>query len=456
MKVFIVGCGKVGEKLCIDLAQEGHDVILIEANERILNQLIAKADITGFCGNGALHEVQLEAGIQDCDVFIAVTPRDETNIIAAITAKINGVSHTIARVRDPDYTQQMNFLRAKLGIQRLINPELQAARDIAQMLQFPEAVHVDQFANGRVYLIQLRVPKEAAVIGQSMKSLRSRFPDLIFCIIERQHENPLIPHGETTLEPGDSIYVTGTVQQIDAFYNYLGLKQRRIRNAMIIGAGRIARYLIPRLQRAHIEVKIIEKNEAVAQSFAEVHKSIEVICGDGTDQQFLLEEQIESYDAVISLTGIDEENMLVGLFAESIHVPKVISKINRLHLLHLIQDHTGQSVVTPKQLVADQIVHTVRALANSAGSNVDALYRLSDERVEALQFVISKTSKAIHQPLAKLQIKPNILIAYILRGNQIIFPAGTDWFEPGDRVIVITTHKNFDDLDDILEERSLA
>lgn len=449
MKIIVVGCGKIGETLCIDLASEGHDIVLIEQNEKRLNQIIAKADITGFCGNGALHDVQLEAGVQGCDIFISVTPMDETNIIAAITARINGAKMTIARVRDPDYTTQMNFLRSELGIGLMINPELQAARDIAQMLQFPSAINVDQFAAGRAYMVELAVPAESGAIGKNMKEMRARFSNLIFCAILRADGTVIIPSGDTVILEGDHIHITGMVQELNRFYEYLGTKQNRIENALIIGGGKITRYLVPRLIRAGIRVKVIEKIEAIATALVDALPEAEVIIGDGTDQNFLIEEHIEQYDAVIALTGIDEENMLIGLFAEHQNVPKVITKVNRVNLLRIFQSQT-QSVVTPKKLVADEIIRLVRALANSQGSNIETMYRMIDSQVEVLQFHVSGRSQCINIPLMDLKTKENILLVYIIRQNELIFPRGQDVILPEDHVILITTHKNFDDLDDIL------
>lgn len=456
MKITVVGAGKVGETLCQDLSQAGHDITLIDQNEKLLDQLMSQMDISAFEGNGALYDVQEESNVADSDIFIAVTPKDETNIIAALTAKSLGAKRTIARVRDPNYTKQMSFLRSKLGIDMILNPELQAARDIATSLQFPAAVSVDQFAHGRVYLVSLVVPKDSSAIGMNMINLRNKFRNLIFCVVARKNGQVLIPSGLTTLEASDELTVTGNVQELNAFYSFLGVPAKKIKNALIIGGGKITNYLIPRLYRANIEPKVIEVNLAAAEALARQYPKLQVICADGTNQSILEEEHIEQYDAVVSLTGIDEENILISLYAESVGVNKVISKVNRINLLSLLYKHEyydnveSHTIVTPRLLVADQIVRFIRAQGNASGSNVDALYRICDDRVEALQFKALANSKCINIPLASLPTKENILIAYILRDNKLIFPGGQDAIKPNDKVIVITTHKNFDDLDDIL------
>lgn len=451
MKITIVGAGKVGEKLCIDLASEGHDIVLIEKNEKTLNRIIAQADIAGVVGNGALYETQVAAGVGESDIFIAVTPQDETNIIAAITAKVLNHRTTIARVRDPDYTTQMNFLRRKMGIGLMINPEQQAARSIIQMIQFPEAIAVDQFANGRVYVVQFLVSAGSPLVGLKMKDLRPKFSDVLVGIIERSDGQVLIPSGYIEIRAGDIIHVTGEMKQLIKFYNCLGGHSEKIRSAMIIGGGRITRYLIPALLRYGIKLKVIEKSPEPANYLAGMYSDISVVNGDGTSQATLLEQRIQDYDAVISLTGIDEENLLIGLFAETQKVPKIISKVNRINLLDLLHSQAIQSIVTPKELVADEIIRLVRAKANSEGSKVESLYRLARGKVEALQFTVTAKSKSINVPLQDLPIRPETIITYILRDRDLIFPTGQDCILPEDRVIVFTTYKNFDDLDDILQ-----
>lgn len=457
MKIMIVGAGKVGETLCQDLADANHDITLIDLDEAVINDMISEFDITGYVGNGALYDVQQDSNVAETDIFIAVTPKDETNLIAALTAKSLGAKKAIARVRDPNYTKQINFLRSKLGIDMIINPELQAARDIAGNLQFPQASNVEQFAHDRGYLLNLKLPANSQLIGQNMITVRNKFKSVIVLAIERQSGEVLIPFGQTEILEGDRTYVTGDIKELNSFYAYVGYSRKKIKNALIIGGGKITKYLIPRLQRGNISPKVIEVNEDIANELCQDFPNVTIINDDGTNQKVLDAEQLQDYDASIALTGIDEENLLISLYAAREKVPKVISKVNRINLLSLLYDEdkaefSQHSVITPRLLVADKIIRFVRAYGNASGSNVDALYRLCNDKVEVLQFNVKATAHCINIPLANLTLKDNILIAYIIRDNRLIFPSGQDFIKENDRVLIVTTHKNFDDVDDILKE----
>lgn len=460
MKIMIVGAGKVGETLCQDLADANHDITLIDLDEDIISNMISEHDITGYVGNGALYDVQLESNVAETDIFIAVSPKDETNLIAALTAKSLGAKKAIARVRDPNYTKQINFLRSKLGIDMIINPELQAARDIASNLQFPQATNVEQFAHDRGYLLNLKIPQNSIIVGQNMITIRNRFKSVIVLAIERQSGEAIIPFGQTVINDGDRIYVTGDIKELNSFYAYLGYSRKKIKNALIIGGGKITKYLIPRLQRGNITPKVIEVNPSIANDLSLDFPNVTIINDDGTNQKVLDAEQIQDYDVCIALTGIDEENLLISLYAARESVPKVISKVNRINLLSLLYskeqaDFAQHSVITPRLLVADQIIRFVRAYGNASGSNVDALYRLCHDKVEVLQFKVKANAHCSNIPLVDLSLKNDILIAYIVRDNRLIFPSGQDVIKAGDRVLIVTTHKNFDDVDDILAEETL-
>lgn len=450
MKIVIVGCGKVGENLCKNLSNEEHDIIMIEKNEKLLDDVISKFDVTGICGNGALFSIQEEAGISSCDLCICVTPEDETNIIAAITAKNMGCPTTIARVRDPNYTEQMNFLREKLGIDLMINPELEAARNIAQMLRFPKAVNVESFLTGRVYMLELIIEDKCPCIGKTMHEIRKDNNSVICCIIQRKNGSVIIPNGDTVIENGDHIHVTGTGKDLIRFYAYLGTMENKVRKMMIIGGGKISKHLLPLLENSNISIKLIEKDEKTCQELAEIYNNIEIICADGTNQDLLIEERIENYDAIANLTGIDEENLLLSLFAHKQNIKKIITKVNRLNLIPLLPDILSHSIITPKKTAADHIIRFVRAMANSYTSTISALYRLADEKVEALLFKINNNCRCVDIPLTQLNIKNNILIAYILRNNKLIFPTGNDCLKINDNVFIVTTHNSFNDIDDIL------
>lgn len=450
MNIIVVGCGKVGETIARDLIKEGHDLVLIEQNPKILEHNLDKMDVRSIAGNGALSSIQEEAGVQTCDMFIAVSPQDETNIIAAITAKTLGAPMTIARVRDPQYTKQMGFIRRELGINSIINPELEAAKTIFNMISFPEAENVERFAQGQVYMLELCVRENSQAIGKNLQELRANFPTLICAIIRRENGNILIPKGFHTLEKGDHIYVLGNAKELQTFYHFVGQKQKKIRNLMIIGGGKITEHLLPLLLPLDLSIKVLEKNESKADQLAETYPDVEIVWGEGTNKDFLHEQRFEDYDALLTLTGIDEENLMTTLLAHKEGIPKNITKVNSRDLIGLISEDFPASIITPKKIISDQIVRTVRAIANAEGSKVLSLYRLLDNKVEALLFKVGKSSLCLKKPLRQLKLKPNVLLAYILRQNQLIFPSGLDEIKANDQVLIITTEKGFDDIDDIL------
>ncbi len=449
MKIVIIGAGKVGEELCRSLSKAGHDIVLIEKDPHRLEQLINVADITGVVGNGAIYETQLEAGVDTCDIFMAVSPHDETNIIAAITAKKIGAQYTVARVRDPDFNRQISFVRESLGITMMINPEMEAALDISRIIQFPSALGIEHFNNGRVNIVEVKIADQSPLAGKRVKDIREKNMDVLICIITRGDEI-IIPTGDTEVIAGDHLHVTGTLEELNKIYVDAKCYRQRIRSALIVGAHRITHYLIPRLIRLNMRVKVIEIDPLIANELASDFPEVEVICGDGTDQEFLKEERMTNYDAVIALTGVDEENLLLSLYASRQGVTKTITKVNRTDLLKVLGQLGLDSIVTPRRLIADIIIRFVRALENSQGSNVDALYRIVDNQVEALQFTVTSDSKVVRVPLVELKTKDNLMLAAIIRQGKLIFPGGHDEILPKDRVIVVTTHTNFNDIDDIL------
>ena len=450
MNIVIAGAGKVGEALCIDLAREEHNVTLIEISETRLEQLINMADITGIAGNGALFDVQVEAGVEDCQIFIAVTPSDETNIIAALTARSLGAEHTIARVRSPEYSLQMNFLRESLGISLMINPELEAARFMGRLLQFPSALHVEHFEHGRVNIVEYLLPEGAPMVGLALRQIERRFGDVLVAAVVRDGV-AIIPHGATVLQAGDSLFLTGNSEQIGIFCRAGDRREKKFSRVLIVGGGRLTRYLLERLQKQRYQVKVIEVDPELADALAADFPQAEVVCGDGTSQAFLQEEHMDEYHVVIALTGIDEENMVVTISAARRGVPKTITKVNRTDLLKVLDNVGLQAIITPNRIIADHIIRFVRSLANTAGSDVEAFYRLADDQVIAMQFRASESSRVCHVPLAQLALRSGLLLLSINRDGELIFPGGSDRVLPGDDVIVVSTDLSLGDLDDILQ-----
>ncbi len=451
MKIVIVGAGVVGEALCIELSQINNDVILIERSEEILNKIIEKSDITGLVGNGASYENLLEAGADTADMFIAVTEADELNIISCIIAKKLGAKYTIARVRNPEYSTNMRFVREELGITLMMNPEAEASKSIMNILKFPNATGVDSFFSNRANIMELVISKGSQLVGSKLKDLEINSRDkVIICIVERGEE-VIIPTGDFILEENDTIYVTGTNDAVTNFYDKMGYKNKDINSVMIIGGGTVAHYLTERLLKRKKQVKIIEGNKEKVENLSNSYPNAVVIKGDETDQEFLLNEGIGNYDAVIALTDRDEENTVISMFAKSVNSGKIITKMNRTLLLPLFEKHEFSTAIVPKKLISDIIIRIVRSKLNAKGSMMSTLYRFSDNRVEAIVFEIKESSKSIGIPLKNLEIFPNILLAGILRGEEVIYPGGNDMIEVNDKVMVVTTRKGVEDFDDILK-----
>jgi len=449
MKIVIAGGGKVGEALCKDLSAEGYDIILIEMIEERLTKLMEKADITGLVGNGASIKAQLEVGVDTSDVFISVTDSDELNIISAIIARKLGAHHTIARVRNPEYFVNMNFVRDELGITLMINPELISAIDIMNILRFPYAYNVETFFHGAVNIVEVEIEEDSLLNGKMLQDLHTHDEKVLVCIVDRNHE-VFIPNGQFVLQAKDRIYLTGSEEAIHQFWCVKKSKNKRVRSVLIVGGSRISHYLIERLLKKNIKIKLIENNPEVAEEFSFNFPEITVINGDGTEQDLLREEGISSYDAVVSMTGIDEENMILSMYAHSVNVQKTVTKINRKMLMPILDKIGLDSIITPKKVISDLIIRFVRSESSTKSSTVETLHRLLDNRVESLEFIIDGNSQALNIPLKDLKTIPNLLIACILRNDQLIFPGGNDVILEGDRVLVITTKKYLDRFDEIL------
>lgn len=451
MRIIIVGAGKVGEALIENLSKEDHDIVVIDENSNLVEKLVDTYDIIGTVGNGAAYDVQINAGIESSDMLIAVTNADEVNILCCILAKKLGAEYTIARVRNPDYSTQIQFMRDEIGINMIINPEFEAANDVFRMLQFPAAANIETFAKGRVNLVEMRISEESDLIGLSLIQLQRKFLlDILICVVVRG-EDIFIPRGDFVLQAEDRMFVTGTMDQIVHLMNQQGISKKRVKDVMVIGGGRIAYYLAQKLIQHNIDVKIIESNKERCKELSEKLPKATIINNDGSLQEVLNEERIRSYDACVSLTGIDEENIVISIHAASQGVSKTITKISRRNLLTILEKVGLESCITPKDIMATRIVRYVRAKQNSQGSNVETLYRILENRVEAIEFNVSSNFIKRGVTLQDMPIKDNILIAYILRGNKLIYPRGKDTIREKDRVIIVTTEKYLRDLNDILE-----
>lgn len=450
MQIVVVGAGVVGEAICKELSEEGHDIVLIEQKEEVLNRLVENHDITGLVGNGASYENLLEANTDHADIFIAVTEADEINIISCIIARKLGVKYTMARVRNPEYSTDMKFVRDELGISRMLNPEQEAARSIVNKLKFPNALGVEEFFMGKANIITLGINEGSKLLGVKIKDIEFKQEErVLICIIQRGSKI-FIPNGEIKLELGDSISVIGTIEAVSKFYNRLGYRNRYINSSMIIGGGMLSHYLVEKLIKNNVQVKVVEESEKRTVKLSEKYPKAEVILGKETDQEFLLSEGIKNYDSVVTLTDKDEENIIISMFADTVTDAKVITKMNNTLLLPILENQNLTSTVVPKKIITDIIVRVVRSKSNTRGSKMNTLYRMCDNKVEVIIFEINGNSKALNIPLRDLNIKSNYLIACISRGNEIIYPGGNDVILENDRVMVVTTKKATEVFDDII------
>ena len=450
MKVVIVGDGKVGYTLTKSLSEEGHDLVVIDNNKRILLASQESLDVAVVDGNGASVEVQREAGVDTADLLIAATNGDETNLLCCMVAKKLGCKHTIARVRNPEYDQQIRFMRDELGLSMVINPEKAAALEIFRLLQFPSFLKRDSFARGNAELVELKLKGGNPLIGKPLQQFRTVADvNALVCAVERDNEIH-IPKGDFTLHLGDKVTIAADAADLVKLIKNLGVYSPKAQRVMIVGGSRTAAYLAQRLIR--IDLTIVEQDEKRCMDLSEALPQATVINGNGTDQRLLLSEGIASADAVVSLMGIDEENLLVSMFASYVGVPKSITKISRNEYNPIFESMGIDSIVSPKLLTANEIVRYVRAMEDTTGGSVLTLYKIVDGKAEALEFSVKGEAKFLNLPLYRLKLKKNVLIAAIIRARKVIIPSGADVMQKGDTVIVVTeADRAIRDLKDIFE-----
>ena len=447
MKIVLVGGGKVGFALCRSLVAEKHDVVLIEQNEAVLNHIVSRFDIMGLLGNGADFTILEQAGVQECDIFIALTEYDEVNMISAVLAKKMGAKETIVRVRNPEYSNSYFKEKNILGFSLIVNPELLAARAIGNIVDFPSALSVERFAGGRVSLMEFVVKDASGLCQMPISEFRKKF-DVIVCALERNHEL-IIPGGEMTLQDKDRIFVTGNRVDMMRLHNHF--KARTVKSFLIIGAGKIAYYLVGILKDSRIDTKVIEINPERARFFSEKFPNLYIVQGDGTAKDILLEESAPHYDAVATLTGVDEENIITSMFLDRVGVQKNITKVNRTSLLEIIHAPDFSSIITPKIIAVDTIMHFIRGRVNAQYSDLQAMHHLANGQIETLQFHIKEANKMTAKPLSHLKLKKGILIAAIIRKGKTIFPTGEDTLEVGDQLLVTTLLPNITKIYDLIE-----
>ncbi len=450
MKIIVVGCGKVGATIAAELYQEGHDITVIDQDHEVLKTITESIDVMSVEGNGAIYKVQMEADIKNADLLIATTNSDELNILCCLIAKKAGNCHTIARIRNPEYAEEVSHIREELNLSLAINPELAAAREIARLLQFPSAIKIDTFAKGRVEIMKFQIPQHSILhnmkVYEVMPKTRCK---VLMCVVERG-DQVVIPNGNFQLCSGDRVSFIGSPSESNKFFREVGIVNNSAKSVMMIGGSKITYYLAKMLEDSPIKITIIERKQENCDFLSKELTHAMIIHGDASDQQLLMEEGLRQTEAFAALTGFDEENIMLSLYAARQTKAKLITKVNRISFEEVINSLDLGSVINPKLITADLILQYVRAMQNSLGSNVETLYKLSNH-VEALEFRVGKDFPMAGVPLEKMSLKPNLIVACINRNGRIITPGGKDTIEAKDTVIIVTTNTGLNDLKDILK-----
>ena len=452
MNIIVVGIGKVGYTVAEQLTSEMHDVTIIDMDKNVVDETMGELDVQGLCGNGAASKVLVEAGIEDCDLLIALTGSDETNLLCCLLARKLGANGTIARVRTPSYNEDIRLLKDSLGLSMAVNPEKEAADEIFRILRFPSAKNIDSFAKGKIDLVSFVANKKCTLCGHTIKDSFAKIKaKALICAVERG-KNAFIPNGDTVIQENDTVALLSTPDEISHFFRETNMQVAEVESVMIIGGGRLGQYLAMELARHKIKTTIIEKDEKTAENLSFLFPKADVICGDGTNKALLIEEGLLDFDAVCSLTGIDEENILLSLYTKSMKSDtKTITKINKIAFQEVIRSLDLGSVIYPKNLTANLILQHVRARKNNIGNNLETLYKIIDNKVEALEFNVAEDSSLIDITLEELKLRENVIIGYISRKGRGFIPHGKDSLKAGDSVIVVTTISGLTDLDDIKE-----
>lgn len=452
MKIVIVGCGEVGETLAAQLNEKENNITVVDLSPERVKDLSQRLDVMGVVGNGATHTTLVEAGIASADLLIAVTESDELNLLCCVIAKKTGKCQVIARVRNPEYRSELEYLKAELGLAMLINPEYETAGEISRVLRLPVATMVEPFANGRVELVKFKLSDDNILVGMSVREMSAKLKcDVLICSAERGEE-VFVANGNFIFEAGDVVTVISTPRRSAGFFKRIGIREHSIKNVIIVGAGNTAHHLCNNLKGTGLSIKVIDHDLKKCNELASNHPEIMVINGDETDQELLIEEGIEFADAFVALSDGDEENILLSLFAKRVSNAKIIAKIIRTDYDDIVKHLDIDTVIYPKTISSDMMVRYVRAMKNKRGSNVQMMYSFARGSVEAAQFVVNASSSLVGVQISELNLKPDVLIAAIIRAKKLIIPKGQDAIFEGDTVIVVTKALGLEDISDILKK----
>ncbi len=452
MQIIIVGCGNVGIALTEQLSGEGHDVTVIEQKRSVIQTLVNNFDIMGIVGNGASYSIMKDAGIEYADLMIAVTGNDELNLLCCLIARKAGHCSTIARVKNPIYKKEVGFIKEELGLSLIVNPEELCANEAAKLLKFPAATKIETFARGRAEIVHMTVTEDSMISNKSLKTLQSEIKSKVLIAVVERDDEVSIPRGDFVIRPGDELTIVGASRSIADFFRKIKLPTTRVRSAMIIGGGSTGYYLAQQLITFGIDVKLFERDLERCKALSELLPQALIINADGTDKDVLMEEGLCSTESFVATTNLDEENIMLSMFVKSINPKaKLITKVHRVNYGDIIDSlHIG-SIVYPKHITAQRILQYVRGMSNSMGNNsIEALYKMNDGKVEALEFLVTENSKVIGTPLSSMNLKKGVLVSLINRGGEIISPTGQSTIMAGDTVIVITSCMGLQDIADIL------
>lgn len=451
MKIIIVGCGNVGATLAQQLSNEGHDITVVDSNEKLVGGISDAFDVLGVVGNGASLNIQREAGVDNADLLIAVTGSDELNLLCCLIAKKAGGCHTIARVSNPVYSKEIGFIKEELGLSMIINPQMAAAREIGRLLKYPSALKVDSFVKSRVELVIYKIPENSPLCNVQLKDMdRTIHCNVLIPIVERG-EQVIIPDGNFELKAGDEITIVAPAENTIEFFKRIGVPAAVTKDIMMIGGGITSIYLAKQLIAMGVKVKIVERDPVRCEELTEMLPKALIICGDATEKELLIEEGIRNVGAFAAMTNFDEENIMLALFAKSISKAKLITKVHRIAYDEIIDSLGIGSVIYPKYITSESIIKYVRAMRNTIGSNIETLYRLNDNRVEVLEFHIRKDSPVAGIPLRELKLKKNMIIGCITHKGQVEMPNGDSVIDVDDMVILITTTTGLHDISDALK-----
>ena len=451
MKIIIAGGGKVGYSVAETLSAEGHDITVIDRDPQVIEHVSNTLDVICVLGAATNHETLREAGAADADLLLAATQLDEVNMVCGITARKLGTKNVAARIRDPEYLHQTAFLQEALGLSLIVNPEYECAREISRILRFPSASRVDTFSKGSVEIVECRVPENSRLNGMRLRELPHACGARVLVVVVERGGEALIPNGDFILQSGDVLSLSGANPELRKFFEAIGQYKRPVKNLMIMGGGRIAVYLTRMMKESGISVTVIERSEARCEQLCDLIPQASIVCGDATRSDVLSEEGVARADAFAALTGDDGDNIITSMYARRCRVPKIVTKVNREHYTELLESAGLESVVTPKELVAQQLTRYVRALDGSRGSEMETLHRLADGKAEALEFRVSDKSKLVGVAFKDLKLKDNVLVGAVIRKGRSLIPNGATVLQPGDHAVIVTAAGRLTGLDQILE-----